>query len=119
MKKAVHVLEDDIDIGELIVFLLTEQGYDVAVFSNIASFKQHAGQQSPDLLIIDVMLPDGNGLDICEAWKTDEATSQIPILLMSAYDDYQHDHRAEKANGFISKPFDIKTFLGEVKLRLG
>ncbi|SEL28716.1 response regulator transcription factor [Parapedobacter koreensis] len=117
MKKAVHVLEDDIDIGELIVFLLTEQGYDVVVFSNIASFRQHGGQL-PDLLVIDVMLPDGNGLDICREWKADEATRYIPVLLMSAYEDYKHDAKASKADGFISKPFDIKTFLNEVARQL-
>ncbi|SFB85209.1 Response regulator receiver domain-containing protein [Parapedobacter composti] len=119
MKKAIHVLEDDADISELIAFLLAESGYEASIFNNIASFKQHGGKSVPALLIIDIMLPDGNGLDICNAWKTDPATKHIPILLMSAYDDYRHDVRASKANGFISKPFDIEVFMDEVGRQLG
>ncbi|MFC3199031.1 PleD family two-component system response regulator [Parapedobacter deserti] len=118
MKKAIHVLEDDVDISELITFLLVEQGYDVSVFSNIASLARQRAEQLPALLVIDVMLPDGNGLDICETWKSDPATRHVPILLMSAYEDYKHDARAKCAEGFISKPFDIKAFLNEVKQQI-
>jgi len=118
MRSAIHVLEDDIDISELITLLLAEQGYDVAVFNSIASFKHRAGESLPALLIIDIMLPDGNGLDICRAWKTNRSTSHVPILLMSAYEDYRLDSRAGYADGFISKPFDIKAFLTEVQQQL-
>ncbi|GGC34449.1 hypothetical protein GCM10011386_28180 [Parapedobacter defluvii] len=119
MKKIIHVLEDDADIGELINFLLTEHGYQVSIFSNIASFRQHSNRESPDLLIIDVMLPDGNGLDICHEWKTNFGTHHIPVLIMSAYEDNRHDKRACNADGFISKPFDIQSFLSDVQARIG
>jgi len=119
MKKKIYVLEDDADIGELIAFLLTEQGYEVSVFSTIVSFRQYANHNPlPALLIIDVMLPDGNGLDVCKEWKTAATTQSIPILVMSAYEDYRHDNRAQGADGFISKPFDIKSFLVDVKAQL-
>lgn len=119
MKKIIYVLEDDADIGELVNFLLMEQGYEVSVFSNIASFKRHTNNNVlPALLIIDVMLPDGNGLDICKDWKSAATTRHIPILVMSAYDDYEHDSRAQDANGFISKPFDIKSLLLAVQTQL-
>lgn len=115
MKRTIHVLEDDADISELIVFLLEEQGYEVSVFCNIASFRHKVDRPLPALLIIDVMLPDGNGLDLCTTWKADSATVDIPILLMSAYEDYKHDKRAKYADGFISKPFDIVAFLAAVQ----
>ncbi len=119
MEKKIYVLEDDADIGELIAFLLTEQGYEVFVFSTIASFRQHANHDSPPaLLIIDVMLPDGNGLDICKEWKSADTTWHVPILVMSAYEDYRQDNRAQDANGFISKPFDIKSFLSDIQAQL-
>lgn len=118
MKKTIHVLEDDADIGELIAFLLTEHGYDVSVFTNIASFRRHSKQASPALLIIDVMLPDGNGLDVCQEWKTTSATRHIPVLIMSAYEDNRHDDRACHADGFISKPFDIQSFLSDVQAQV-
>jgi len=119
MKKKIYILEDDADIGELIAFILAEQGYEVSVFSNIASFRQQTNHdKSPALLIIDVMLPDGNGLDICNEWKAAAATRHIPILVMSAYEDYRQDKRARDADGFISKPFDIKSFLSDVQEQL-
>lgn len=120
MEKKIYILEDDADIGELIAFILTEQGYEVSVFGNIASFRQHTDHDKPPaLLIIDVMLPDGNGLDICKEWKAADATRHIPILVMSAYEDYRQDSRAQDADGFISKPFDIKSILSDVKAQLG
>lgn len=118
MKKAIHVIEDDADIGELIAFLLTEQGYEVCVFSDLASFRLGNNSDMPALLIVDIMLPDGDGLEICEEWKSNPATHHIPILLMSAYEDYKHDERAKSADGFISKPFDIIMFLASVQSML-
>lgn len=115
MKKAIYVLEDDADIGELIAFLLTEQGYEVSLFSNIASFRKQTDQPLPALVVIDVMLPDGSGLDVCQAWKGHPDTSHVPILLMSAYEDYKRDKNACLAEGFISKPFDIKMLIAEVE----
>ncbi len=119
MKKTVYVVEDDEDIGELIAFLLTDQGYEVSVFNNIATFTETADPSIPALLIIDIMLPDGNGLDICRDWKSNPETGHVPILLMSAYDDNRHDERAKHADGFISKPFDIKILMAEVQAQLG
>lgn len=116
MKKSIHVIEDDVDIGELIAFLLTEQGYDVLVFSKVSVFRNHMlNHPLPALIIVDVMLPDGNGLDICQEWKADRSTRHIPILLMSAYEDFKNDAKACHASGFISKPFDIGKFLNEVQ----
>lgn len=119
MGKAIHVLEDDVDIGELIAFLLREQGFEVSVFNSIASFNQRDKKGVPILLIVDIMLPDGNGLTVCEAWKADKTTRNIPLVLMSAYSGHQYDARACAADGFISKPFDIDEFLAEVKRQVG
>ncbi len=119
MKKAIYVIEDDADIGELIAFLLAEQGFEVTVFSSISSFRYGNGRPLPALLMVDVMLPDGNGLDICQQWKTNHETKHIPVLLMSAYEDNRSDGRACRADGFISKPFDITELLGEVKQHVG
>lgn len=111
-------MEDDPGIGELIALLLTEQGYETRVFTTIASFNRQVGGPLPALLILDVMLPDGNGLDVCQAWKADPATQHVPILVMSAYDEYRHDPRADKADGFIGKPFDISSFLADVQRQI-
>lgn len=118
MKRDVYVLEDDPGIGELIALLLTEQGYGVRLFSTIASLNRQISDSLPALLIIDVMLPDGNGLDVCQALKTDSRTQAVPILVMSAYEEYRHDTRADMADGFISKPFDITLFLADVQRQI-
>jgi len=115
MRKSVHILEDDEDISELITLLLSEQGYEVSAFRDVASFRKQADGTLPSLLIVDIMLPDGNGLDVCREWKTGETTRRTPILLMSAFEDYRNDSQATLADGFISKPFDIGDFLAEVR----
>ncbi len=116
MEKTIHVIEDDEGIRELVAFLLNERGYKVITFGSVTSFKRRVVDRPlPALVIIDIMLPDGNGLDVCQAWKTNPLTQGIPVLLMSAYEDFKSNEKTCYADGFIGKPFDIKAFLNEVE----
>lgn len=116
--KKVYIVEDNPDICELIHYLVTKIGCQVSTCSNLKEFNNLIRINRPDLIILDIMLPDGNGLDICEALKTHLETSSIPIILMSAnlYIQEQIDH--SQANDFISKPFDINDFSRRVKIQM-
>lgn len=118
MSKSIHLIEDDEDIRFIVEYVLIEEGYEVESFETATAFYKRLAEYKADLIILDVKLPDGNGIDICRKLKTDEDTLHIPIVIMSA-------HAAEKsileeacADGFVSKPFDLNYFIEQVKLRM-
>lgn len=107
MIKRVHVLEDDDDIRYIIEVLLKDEGYELQLSSTFAELKKKLKDSVPDLFILDVMLPDGDGSDICTDLKTDHFTKHIPIIVMSANDTNKDKSIAAGADDYISKPFDI------------
>jgi DNA-binding response OmpR family regulator len=114
MKHRIFVLEDNREIRELIEYLLASSGYDVQSFECAEDFYMGIGNsRHPDLIILDVMLPDGNGLSICEDLKANETTKTIPIMMMSANESRAGAKQAG-AEDFIAKPFDISTFVNRV-----
>jgi len=115
MSKRIYLVEDDEDIRFIVEYILIESGYSVDSFATAREFNAQIGNSYPELILLDVMLPDGNGINICRGLKTNDATSHIPIIIMSA-------HAAEKsvleeacADDFISKPFDLDDLLHHVK----
>lgn len=109
MKKQVWIVEDDPDIGDIISIVLSGDGHEVRLFSNARSFKAALRLNTPtaDLFVLDVMLPDGNGVELCETTKGDRDLSSIPVLMMSAHAGFAVIKRSCSADDFISKPFDI------------
>ena len=73
MKKKVWVVEDDPDIGEVISFLLNDEGFEVCLFPNASMFKEQLSNSDADMMVMDVMLPDGNGIELCHDVKTNGA----------------------------------------------
>lgn len=108
------VVEDDQDIRNIIEILLSEENYLVKLYPDLGSFKSEIGFSTPDLLITDVMLPDGNGLELCQEIKTDSRTSKLPVLVMSAHASVNDVKSKCEPDGFISKPFNIDDFVSRV-----
>lgn len=114
MKNSIFVLEDNEAIREIIEIILQTKGFAVKSFRNAAEFAEAMSlQEVPDLIIMDIMLPDGNGIEICQALKADELKHKIPVLLMSAHATAEAAATAN-AQGFIAKPFDINIFVDKV-----
>lgn len=114
MKKQVFVLEDDDGLRELFTLLLEAESFKVETFPTIKSFRQGLADVQPDLIIMDVMLPDGNGLEVSTEVRGNRKTSQIPIIMMSAHRDFSIDKGNSPAEEFIAKPFDIDYLLDRV-----
>ncbi|KLT63980.1 response regulator transcription factor [Pedobacter sp. BMA] len=113
-KKKICILEDDDDIREIITFLLETENYEVCSFATVSAFMKGAPESHADAFVLDVMLPDGNGIDVCKILKADRSTCAIPVLMMSANysrGDVLYDCAAQD---FISKPFDIGDFVHRV-----
>jgi len=116
--KKIYLLEDDDDITALVTYLVGEIGHEVVSHASIVSLHSALASGLPDLLILDVMLPDGSGPEVCRALKADAATSQIPVLMMSAHANGAVLAEGCAADDFIAKPFDIDDFSARVQRRL-
>jgi DNA-binding response OmpR family regulator len=119
MKKRIHVLEDDKDIAFIIEFLLKDEGYEIQVSSTFKELKTKLKDSIPDLFILDVMLPDGNGLDICRDLKNDTFTKHIPVIVMSANVRSKELSESASPDDYISKPFDLDYIESRIKKLIG
>lgn len=115
MRSSISILEDDPDIGFLLNFFLTEEGYKITVFGTVTAFSNAFRQELPDLILMDVNLPDGNGITLCNHIKNNGSTKHVPILLMSANSTTKKMGSLSCADGFISKPFDLEELLTRIK----
>jgi len=113
MKKNICILEDDPGITDIIEILLLEEGYEVEGYSTVNDFLSRK-DPGPDLFILDVMLPDGNGLEVCKLLKSDRATKHVPILMMSAHADLPQMTGGCTAEEYVTKPFDIHVLLRKI-----
>ena len=115
MKKSVFLLEDNLDLIELFTILLEEESYQVSAFPTVSLFNKIVNNDKlPDIFLLDVMLPDGNGAEICEQLKNSPRTKHIPVILMSANTSAADVKNKCMADDFISKPFDINEFIKKV-----
>lgn len=114
MVKTIYILEDDQDIREIIEFLLKEENYQVYGFGNVADFMSVQTLSNANLFLLDVMLPDGNGIEVCSQLKKNPRTGHIPVLMMSAHSSQSEIERECQTQGFLAKPFDIDTLINKV-----
>lgn len=114
----IYLVEDDQDISEMIVILLTEFNLDVKSSSTLSEFRRMISKEVPDLILMDIMLPDGNGIDECRELKEGNDFKNIPLLLMSAHAQSKIVVQECPADGFIPKPFDIYDFMAQVNTQL-
>lgn len=113
--KKICIVEDDDGIRELLEVLLQTYNYNVETFGTVKSFKTGIPGKLPDLFLLDIMLPDGNGLQLCKELKSHGVTGEIPVVLMSAHADVT---RLEGADDFISKPFEVEELLKRIEKQL-
>jgi len=107
MNKQIFILEDNPDISYVLDVFLTTKGYEVSMFSTISQLQDSFQQKLPDVFLLDVMLPDGNGFSICEQIKQDARAAHIPVVMMSAHFDLELMPEVCAADDFIAKPFDL------------
>ena len=115
-KGRILVVEDDFDISNMLRIYFGGQGYEVQVAPRGSDALSMTRKQLPNLIMLDIMLPDMNGYDVCRELRTTTRTSHIPIIFLT-----QKDERSDRiaglelgADDYITKPFDIE----ELKLRV-
>lgn len=116
-KPYIFVVEDNADIGFILDYYLSEEGFDVRLFPTVAEFSTTFAVETPDIILMDVMLPDGNGLELCERIKHDPRTADLPVLIMSAHASMSNNTNCP-AEEFIPKPFDLEFLLNKIRRHL-
>ncbi len=120
MNAAILVVDDTPANLHLLSNLLTEQGYLVRPVTNGPGAISSAQFTPPDLILLDIMMPDMDGYEICRQLKADERTREIPVLFISALQDPFDKVKAFSAGGvdYMTKPFDPGEVLARVKTHL-
>src|SRR3954447_16777783 len=114
----VYIVDDDASMREALEGLIREVGWHPFAFESAQQFLSQARSLSPSCLILDVALPDLNGLDLQQEIANDQ--SNMPIIFITGHGDVPTSVRAMKAGAveFLTKPFDAETLLGAVRSAL-
>jgi PleD family two-component response regulator len=110
------IVEDDLDISNMLKIYFTGLGYEVDAAVRGSDALEKTKQVLPQLIVLDIMLPDIDGYEVCRTLRTNTRTSHIPVIFLT-----QKDERSDRLQGlelgpddYITKPFDIE----ELKLRV-
>ena len=113
--KKIMILEDDEAIAELMRFYLQEEGFQAAVSSRGAGFADKVAEYKPDLITLDVLLPDANGFQVFQTIQQDARISNIPVVFVSVLEKEQEKGIMMGAKGYIVKPFKENEFKETIK----
>ena len=116
----IYVVEDDRNIREIEVIALKNSGFEVEEFEFAADFYKAMEQREPDLLLLDIMLPDADGLSVVKALRQSKRGKQLPIILVTAKTTELDKVRGLDigADDYLTKPFGIMELISRVKALL-
>jgi CheY-like chemotaxis protein len=113
--KTVLVVEDDPWIRSLMADLLAGEGYSVVQASDGKAGLSMAEENEPDVILLDLAMPEKSGLDVLHELKSSKPTQDIPVIVVSAYAMLMMGSDARRADGVIQKPFDLADLLLQVE----
>jgi len=120
MGKVIAIVEDEPDIVELVTVNLKRAGFTTHGFTTAEKFFSFLKSQTPDLIILDLMLPDIDGLDICKRLKKIDALAAIQVIMLTARADEKDKilSLGLGADDYVTKPFSPKELVARVKVAL-
>ena len=117
MSQKILIIEDEPDIRKTLEYNISREGYEVISASSLSEARQNLESSSFSLLLLDLMLPDGSGLDLFRELKQDKSKSSMPVIILTAKDD-----EVDKVVGFelgaddyVTKPFSVRELILRVK----
>jgi len=119
--KKILIVEDDADIRQLINLRLRARNYDTAFAMDAITAMSIARKEEPDLIVLDLGLPGGDGFLIMERLKAIASLSTVPVVVVTARDPATSRERARAAGGraFIQKPIDIAELTSAIEEAIG
>lgn len=118
--RSILIIEDDAAIAEVLDYNLTREGYKIQCCSDGVEGLRRAREWAPDLVILDLMLPSMNGIDICRELRSDRPTRRLGILMLTAKSDETDELTGFSvgADDYVTKPFSVKVLLQRVRVLL-
>ena len=117
MAKKILIVDDEPEMLEMVQFRLEKNGYTVFTATTGEECIKKAQDEQPDVILLDILLPDLSGYEVSKRIKANEFTKNIPIIMVTAFigDDAKKKGLEQGAQYFISKPFDPEELLSEIK----
>ena len=121
MGKKILVAEDNPDMRKVLSMRLEISNYSVIMAEEGESALEKAKKESPDLIILDLMIPNISGFEVCRMLKFDDKYKHIPIFVLSALDQKNDREKALEngADGYFVKPFDLEILVNKIKAAIG
>ena len=115
--KKILVVDDSTGMVKMIQSVLEKEGYRAIGLSDPSRIEQMIDSETPSLILLDVVMPERNGFQVCRTLKNSENYKNIPIILVSAKSTASDRYWAEQqgANGYVAKPFAPNDLLREVR----
>lgn len=117
MGNKILIIEDDYYLSKNLKLLLEQEGYDTVTASSYVLAKAAFDREQPDLCLVDILLPDGNGFELCEYLRK---RSSLPVLIISAKDEEDSIVKGLElgADDYVTKPFKPKELLSRIRANL-
>src|SRR4051812_28724574 len=117
MRKKILVVDDDVELVELVSFNLKQAGYAIGTACNGVDAIKKAHSLEPDLIVLDVMMPELDGFAVCEILRRDAKTASIPIMMLTAISSELGRMAAlgSGATDFLTKPFSPRLLVGRIE----
>lgn len=111
------VVDDDVTMTSLMHALMTMEGHEPTTLNESTKAIEIAATLNPDLITLDLMMPELTGLELCELLHRDPRFVNIPILIVSARDDFESKEKAKAAGArdYLTKPFAVDQLLEKIK----
>lgn len=116
----IYILEDDKNISEIEQFALKNAGYEVSAFATASDFEKALTKEHPDLIIMDIMLPDRDGLSVLKDVRAEQSTAKLPVIMVTAKTSEMDKVKGldQGADDYMTKPFGIMELISRVKALL-
>jgi two-component system phosphate regulon response regulator PhoB/two-component system alkaline phosphatase synthesis response regulator PhoP len=117
LSRLVAVVDDEPDILELVSLHLTKAGFAVRTYPDAGRFQKSLVKSIPDLVVLDLMLPDADGLDVCKSLKAEARTAHVPVMMLTARGEELDRVLGLEigADDYVTKPFSPKELVARVK----
>lgn len=117
MSKLIAVVDDEADIVELVSVNLSKAGFKVEGFYNANGLLNFIKKKTPDLIILDLMLPDADGFEVCKSLKSEDKYSGIPVIMLTAKGEEVDRVLGLEigADDYVTKPFSTRELVARVK----
>jgi len=121
MTKSVLVVDDEPNIVLSLEFLMTQAGYEVRIARDGNAALEAVVEKTPDLILLDLMIPGRDGYDVCQTLRRSEEWASIPIIMLTAKGREVEKEKglALGANDYVTKPFSTSELTARVKELLG